>query len=34
VVTAATPEPGTMLLTLTGLVLVAMAGSMKRLFSS
>jgi hypothetical protein len=32
--TAATPEPTTMLLTLTGLVLVAMAGSMKRLFSS
>jgi hypothetical protein len=34
VVTPATPEPGTMLLTLTGLVLVAMAGSMRRLFSS
>jgi hypothetical protein len=34
VVTAATPESGTMLLTLTGLVLVAMAGSMRRLFSS
>jgi hypothetical protein len=32
--TAATPEPGTMLLTLTGLVLVAMAGSMRRVFSS
>src|SRR5258708_6409790 len=32
--TAATPEPGTMLLTLTGLMLVAMAGSMRRLFSS
>ena len=32
--TASTPEPGTMLLTLTGLILVAMAGSMRRLFSS
>jgi hypothetical protein len=32
--TAATPEPGTMLLTLTGMVLVAMSGSMRRLFSS